>query len=681
MSKGFNFGTGEKPETVDRWMDRIEDRLAGTSTQVSAKASAVHTHSVTEVTEIGQSGLAWQVIDADANASGGSGYAMDASSNTVTLTLPEDPTASDAVGIKALDITNTVTVDGNGHLIEGYSTLEVDIDISGFTLVYMGSDGWSIVSEVGAHAPPHIHTADEIGAHTHVLTDVTDAGTIASQDADAVAITGGSVDGVTLTNMTFTGGTTIDHLYAGTIEFKDEDCTDNDTNAMIYANATDTGSGTEDIDVYYEAQRNGSLYRYMWFDASAGTMHLDSPNWTQIDGKLQAENYDHAFYGALRVYDNTSGNGGQLGWPLINMQQNGSSTAWQGNHVQMERSRPGSSSCLSSDTIWWIQSKVYESGSYRNAGDVFCDVDTADAANTTVKYRFTVGQAGHTSNLDDVLEIAAGGIIANGAQNDCDFTIKKHTSGNAYFYDAGAGTHNISGQTSIDARLQVTGNTPPSSGDGIEFGHNGTAGIINAYDRDLSSWSEMDIDGSSVVINSVSGGSLDVHGDAGFIDSDNTASWVDQIELKRGDGTGNAVSIRSFGDASNGASGIGLGVNGSTILSLDANVAYMAPSKQFWVDVIKERSSGAGVTIDGVLLKDNDVHAAAVFAEDSVAALTAYRGSVTGESYPRWDIDLGGTMKWGSGSGGTDTNLYRSAANELKTDGTFVCSDYLVNYG
>jgi hypothetical protein len=41
---------------------------------------------------------------------------------------------------------------------------------------------------------------------------------------------------------------------------------------------------------------------------------------------------------------------------------------------------------------------------------------------------------------------------------------------------------------------------------------------------------------------------------------------------------------------------------------------------------------------------------------------------------PRFAVDAGGTVEWGAGSGAGDTNLYRSGANELKTDDTFVAN-------
>ena len=45
---------------------------------------------------------------------------------------------------------------------------------------------------------------------------------------------------------------------------------------------------------------------------------------------------------------------------------------------------------------------------------------------------------------------------------------------------------------------------------------------------------------------------------------------------------------------------------------------------------------------------------------------------VTGDGFQRFTFLAGGEMKWGSGSVAADTNLYRSAANTLKTDDNFI---------
>lgn len=58
---------------------------------------------------------------------------------------------------------------------------------------------WSIIANKPASFTP--------AAHTHTLSQITDAGTIASQNANNVNITGGNIGGVTLGDLTVDGGT------------------------------------------------------------------------------------------------------------------------------------------------------------------------------------------------------------------------------------------------------------------------------------------------------------------------------------------------------------------------------------------------------------------------------------------------------------------------------------------
>lgn len=51
---------------------------------------------------------------------------------------------------------------------------------------------------------------------------------------------------------------------------------------------------------------------------------------------------------------------------------------------------------------------------------------------------------------------------------------------------------------------------------------------------------------------------------------------------------------------------------------------------------------------------------------DSAVEISPYDSAT-----PNFRIDAGGKLNWGSGSAATDTNLYRSSANTLKTDDNF----------
>jgi hypothetical protein len=67
----------------------------------------------------------------------------------------------------------------------------------------------------------------------------------------------------------FTGGLTTGSSATPTVTFKDSDCTDDDVNAQIQANATDTGSGTEDIDLAISTQKAGAMTEFIGIDADA----------------------------------------------------------------------------------------------------------------------------------------------------------------------------------------------------------------------------------------------------------------------------------------------------------------------------------------------------------------------------------------------------------------------------
>lgn len=46
--------------------------------------------------------------------------------------------------------------------------------------------------------------------------------------------------------------------------------------------------------------------------------------------------------------------------------------------------------------------------------------------------------------------------------------------------------------------------------------------------------------------------------------------------------------------------------------------------------------------------------------------------AVTGDGFKRWRVNAAGMLEWGPGNVATDVNLYRSAANTLRTDDSFV---------
>lgn len=85
-------------------------------------------------------------------------------------------------------------------------------------------------------------------------------------------------------------------------------------------------------------------------------------------------------------------------------------------------------------------------------------------------------------------------------------------------------------------------------------------------------------------------------------------------------------------------------------------------------NIIRERTAAAGVTVDGARLIDGSMDT-----RDLPAAASNFLVSaVTGDSDVRFAQTAEGLMTWGPGNAGIDTNLFRSAANELKTDDNFV---------
>ncbi len=82
------------------------------------------------------------------------------------------------------------------------------------------------------------------------------------------------------------------------------------------------------------------------------------------------------------------------------------------------------------------------------------------------------------------------------------------------------------------------------------------------------------------------------------------------------------------------------------------------------IDDINPVTPALGVLIDGVLLK-----AKAAFMRSLVLATDTVLGSaVAGDGFDRFEVLADGRQVWGDGAGAVDTNLYRDAANVLKTD-------------
>jgi hypothetical protein len=54
----------------------------------------------------------------------------------------------------------------------------------------------------------------------------------------------------------------------------------------------------------------------------------------------------------------------------------------------------------------------------------------------------------------------------------------------------------------------------------------------------------------------------------------------------------------------------------------------------------------------------------------------AFSGGVFGDSFTRWTFESGGKINWGDGTAAPDTTLYRSAVNQLATDGSLLAQQF-----
>jgi len=91
--------------------------------------------------------------------------------------------------------------------------------------------------------------------------------------ADQVSLVAGGVEGIRVTESAGTitidayGTITTPRSATPSVTFKDSDCTDSDINAKTYADATDTGTTAEDVDVFFQQQIAGSLTTWLQADA------------------------------------------------------------------------------------------------------------------------------------------------------------------------------------------------------------------------------------------------------------------------------------------------------------------------------------------------------------------------------------------------------------------------------
>ena len=87
-----------------------------------------------------------------------------------------------------------------------------------------------------------------------------------------------------------------------------------------------------------------------------------------------------------------------------------------------------------------------------------------------------------------------------------------------------------------------------------------------------------------------------------------------------------------------------------------------APISASWTEIVQTNNAVAGE-----LWVDNLIRSTRATSGDS-----AYETRVTGLANAMWFVKSDGSTQWGPGAGAWDTNLYRSAANTLKTDDNLI---------
>jgi len=130
---------------------------------LDTKSSTAHTHSASGITDLSttlsaysltghtHNGLyAWSTLTTSATGVTGHGYELDASGNSIDFSFPSGAAVNDAIMLYSKNITNTVTLYGNGNNLRGSSeSIIVDVPSAGMIWNYISTaTGWALVSEI-----------------------------------------------------------------------------------------------------------------------------------------------------------------------------------------------------------------------------------------------------------------------------------------------------------------------------------------------------------------------------------------------------------------------------------------------------------------------------------------------------------------------------------------------------
>ena len=205
-----------------------------------------------------------------------------------------------AIGIAETDVTSAATVQAatagrlTGQNTTGFSVGDPLYVNAGSGLTATRPTGAALVQKMGIVARVHgsAGVMVVVGAgrtndipNTFAGKTIADGGTMTTIDInggtiDGAVIGGASPNTVSGTFFNVNGSTPL-------IQFFDTSCSDADLNAKIEVAATDTGSGTEDIDVTFSQQIAGSLTSWLASDAD-GKISFPDGRAVNISGVLEA---------------------------------------------------------------------------------------------------------------------------------------------------------------------------------------------------------------------------------------------------------------------------------------------------------------------------------------------------------------------------------------------------------
>lgn len=131
--------------------------------------------------------------------------------------------------------------------------------------------------------------------------------------------------------------------------------------------------------------------------------------------------------------------------------------------------------------------------------------------------------------------------------------------------------------------------------------------------------------------------------------------------LSWGAGSASAVDTNLYRDSAN-------------ILKTDDSLSVAGGTVYIGSDCSLYRASADNLQTDDSLKVSNTLTAGSVLVPSSTSATESLKIKVSAESNDRLVVTANGAMLWGSGSAVGDTNLYRSAADTLRTDDTFVAT-------